>query len=130
MPLTDAQLTYQPDPGCAPGGQMAYLQNKLPNRAISVTLEIATTITGNTTVGDSVITLAGWRKEACELYARRSDATLHQSTVQDRRRSMNVGVARFMRRTGWPQPILLLPPQRIADGGRTNRYEEYRGVRL
>jgi hypothetical protein len=57
MPLGDARLIYKADKGCAPGGQMASLQNNLPTQKIKVTLKISITVSGQTSVSDGDISL-------------------------------------------------------------------------
>ncbi len=59
MPLDDARLTYKADTSCASGGQMAALQNNLPNQKIKVTLKISITVSGQTSVSDGDVSLAG-----------------------------------------------------------------------
>jgi hypothetical protein len=58
LPLDDARLTYKPDKSCAATGQMAALQNNLPNQKIKVTLKISITVSGQTSVSDGDISLA------------------------------------------------------------------------
>ena len=57
-PLDDARLTYSADKSCAPGGQMAALQNNLPDKKIKVTLKISITVSGQTSVSDGDISLS------------------------------------------------------------------------
>ena len=56
-PLDDARLAYVNDKSCAPGGQMASLQNNLPDKKIKVTLKISITVSGQTSVSDGDISL-------------------------------------------------------------------------
>jgi hypothetical protein len=56
-PLDDARLTYGADKSCAPRGQMAALQNNLPDNKIKVTLKISITVSGQTSVSDGDISL-------------------------------------------------------------------------
>jgi hypothetical protein len=59
MPLDDARLTYKADKSCAANGQMAALQNNLPNQEIKVTLKISITVSGQTSVSDGDVSVAG-----------------------------------------------------------------------
>jgi hypothetical protein len=62
-PLNDARLTYAADKSCAPGGQMASLQNNLPDKKIKVTLKISITVSGQTSVSDGDISLSEGGKQ-------------------------------------------------------------------
>ena len=62
-PLADARLTYAADKSCAPGGQMASLQNNLPDKKIKVTLKISITVSGQTSVSDGDISLSEGGKQ-------------------------------------------------------------------
>jgi len=63
LPLDDARLTYHADKSCAVGGQMATLQNNLPNQEIKVTLKISITVSGQTSVSDGDVSLARGAKQ-------------------------------------------------------------------
>ena len=55
--LNDAQLVYTVGGGCAPGGQLASVVNKLTGNAIRVTLQTVTTTSGTSGTGNQTVYL-------------------------------------------------------------------------
>ena len=86
MPLDDARLTYKADTSCASGGQMAALQNNLPNQKIKVTLKISITVSGQTSVSDGDVSLARRGRTAPRVHAEWHRTAIRHPEIRNRSR--------------------------------------------